>query len=64
MEQHDRIRLYLDQDTTGQKCSRYAVSLSPKYEDESSLYQHYKDLNQCVMHIGKQPKKNVRHKHQ
>jgi len=59
MEQHETIRLYLDRDTTGQNCSRYALSLSNKYQDESSLYQHHKDLNDWVMNVGKSHKKNL-----
>lgn len=53
MEQHDLIKLYLDQDKSGQNCSRYAMSLSNKYKDESHLYKNYKDLNDWVMNIGK-----------
>ncbi len=53
MEQHDPIKLYLDQDKSGQNCSRYAMSLSEKYKDESHLYKNYKDLNDWVMNIGK-----------
>lgn len=56
--QHETIRLYLDRDATGQNCSRYALSLSDKYRDESSLYQHHKDLNDWVMNFGKSQKKN------
>ncbi len=62
MEQHDVIRLYLDRDTAGQNYSRYALSLSNKYRDESGLYQNYKDLNDWVMNIGKVQKKNLRQK--
>ncbi len=53
MEKHAVIRLYLDRDTAGQNCSRYALSLSNKYKDESSLYQHHKDFNDWVVHFGK-----------
>ena len=53
MEQHEVIRLYLDRDKTGQNCSKYALSLSNKYRDENCLYQHYKDLNDWIMNIGK-----------
>ncbi|SFP79890.1 toprim domain-containing protein [Parafilimonas terrae] len=53
MEKHKAIRLYLDNDTAGQNCSRYALSLSSKYKDESSLYQNHKDFNAWVMNFGK-----------
>ncbi|OYD40412.1 toprim domain-containing protein [Sphingobacterium cellulitidis] len=59
MEQHATVHLYLDRDKTGQNYSRYALSLSEKYKDESSLYQHHKDLNHWVMNFGKTQKKHV-----
>jgi DNA primase len=60
MERHEQIRLYLDQDKTGQNYSRYALSLSNKYKDESQLYKNYKDLNDWVMNIGKGQKKGLK----
>lgn len=62
MEEHNIIRLYLDRDATGQNCSRYALSLSSKYQDESDLYKGYKDLNDWVMHQGKSQKRNLTNK--
>lgn len=59
MEQHEVIRLYLDRDTTGQNYSRYAVSLSNKYKDESHLYQSHKDLNEWLMNHEKALKKKL-----
>ena len=59
MEQHEVIKLYLDQDTTGQNYSRYALSLSNKYKDESHLYQHYKDLNDWLANLQKAQKKKL-----
>jgi len=55
-EQHKVIRLYFDRDTTGQNYSRYALSLSDKYKDESGLYQHHKDLNEMLTNFGKSPR--------
>ncbi|MBN8789345.1 MAG: toprim domain-containing protein, partial [Terrimonas sp.] len=60
MEKHNAIKLYLDRDATGQNCSRYALSLSAKYKDESSLYQNHKDFNDWVMNFGKADKKHIR----
>jgi len=57
MENHKAIRLYLDRDTTGQNCSRYALSLSDKYKDENSLYQNHKDFNDWLMNFGRTPGK-------
>jgi DNA primase len=62
MEEHECIRLYLDRDTTGQNYSRYALSLSNKYKDESCLYQHYNDLNDWLVHFGNAQKKSLGHK--
>lgn len=59
MEKHESIRLYLDRDITGQNFSRYALSLSGKYRDESSLYKHYKDFNDWV-ELWKIPKERFR----
>lgn len=62
MEQHEKIRLYLDRDTTGQNYSRYALSLSDKYKDESNLYRHHKDFNDWIMNFGKSQRKNLNQK--
>lgn len=59
MERHEAVHLYLDRDTTGQNCSRYALSLSSKYNDESAFYQNHKDLNDWVMNFGNPQKKNL-----
>lgn len=56
MEQHTSIRLYLDRDAGGQNCSRQALSWNGRYSDESTLYQHYKDLNDWAMHMGVEQK--------
>lgn len=62
MEKHEAIRLYLDRDTTGQNYNRYALSLSSKYKDESSLYQNHKDFNDWMVNFGKHQKKQQKHK--
>ena len=62
MEKHTSIRLYLDQDTAGQNCSNYALSLNKKYTDESCLYKHHKDLNDWLVNVGKAQKKTLRQK--
>jgi hypothetical protein len=53
MENHEAINLYLDNNSTGQNCSRYALSLSKEYHDESGLYQPYKEVNERLMKLGK-----------
>lgn len=62
MEQHEAVRLYLDRDSTGQNYSRYALSLSKKYKDESKLYKGHKDLNEWLMKSGDNQKKHLRQK--
>lgn len=62
MEQHEAVRLYLDSDSTGQNFSRYALSLSNKYKDESKLYKGHKDLNEWLMKSGNNQKKHIRQK--
>lgn len=59
MEKHEGIRLYLDRDPAGEKCTRYALSISKKYLDDSCLYQHHKDLNDWIMNFGKSQKQKL-----
>lgn len=60
MEQHDAIRLFLDRDKGGQRCTEQALSWSKKYRDESGLYKGYNDLNEWMQQIGKSMKKGLR----
>jgi len=53
LEEHQEISLYLDRDSAGLDATHYALSLSEKYRDESTLYKNHKDLNEWAMHIGK-----------
>lgn len=62
IENHETIKLYLDRDLTGQNCSRYALTLSDKYHDESNLYKDYKDVNDWLMKNRKDINKNIRQK--
>lgn len=52
MDQYERIHLYLDRDKTGQNFTRRALSIHKKYQDESPLYNGYKDINDWMMCIG------------
>ncbi|HEY0054300.1 MAG TPA: toprim domain-containing protein [Pedobacter sp.] len=51
MESYELIRLFLDNDKSGQSCSKRATAWSAKYSDESSLYKGYKDLNEWLINI-------------
>ena len=52
LEKHQSIHLFLDRDKTGKECTLYALSLSEKYHDESSLYKHHKDFNDWLTNYG------------
>lgn len=60
MEQHDAVRLFLDRDKGGQRCTELALSWGKKYRDESGLYKGYNDLNEWMQQIGKSMKKGLR----
>jgi hypothetical protein len=49
LETHEKISLYLDRDKAGMDQTRYALSISDRYRDKSSLYQHHKDLNDWLV---------------
>ncbi|AOW08561.1 toprim domain-containing protein [Flavobacterium gilvum] len=59
MENHNLIRLYLDRDATGINCTQRALSMSPKYQDESTLYKNHKDFNDWIMNPETAPKKRL-----
>lgn len=62
MENYNQVKLYLDNDKAGQNCSRYALSLSNKYKDESDLYENYKDLNEWLVNQDLKQQKRIRRK--
>ncbi|MEO7314314.1 MAG: toprim domain-containing protein, partial [Ginsengibacter sp.] len=53
MENHASIKLYLDRDETGNKFSKYGLSISDQYTDESDLYKHHKYFNNWLINFGK-----------
>lgn len=54
MEKHEKIHLYLDNDTAGKKCVGQLMERSKKIIDESALYKGYKDLNEWSACFGKE----------
>lgn len=54
METHSSIRLWLDRGTAGQACTMHAIKSHPAYEDKSSLYKDFDDLNEWHVHQLKQ----------
>lgn len=60
MERHDNIRLFLDNDKTGQNCTQQALEWSNRYRDESKLYEGYNDMNEWMQEFGKKQRQSVR----
>ena len=57
MQSYKSVHLYLDCDTTGQKCIQKALEINnQKFIDERQLYKNYKDLNDWIMHVGQSQK--------
>lgn len=54
METHSSIRLWLDRGTAGQACTIQAIKSHRAYEDKSSLYRDFDDLNEWHVHQLKQ----------
>jgi hypothetical protein len=59
MENYNQVKLYLDNDKAGQNCSRFALSLSNKYKDESGLYKNHKDLNDWLVNNEVRQQKRI-----
>lgn len=60
MQSYKSDHLYLDCDTTGQKCMQKALAIDrEKFKDERGLYKNYKDLNNWLMHIGQLQKQTI-----
>ena len=59
MQSHKSVHLYLDCDTTGQKCIQKALAIDKqKFFDERGLYKNYKDLNDWMINIGQSQKQS------
>src|SRR5204862_403564 len=56
MESHAQVKLYLDRDLAGVKCTKEALKRSVKFIDKSHGYRNCKDLNEWLM-------KRERHNH-
>ncbi len=56
MQAYQRVYLYLDNDTTGSRCTTLALQKDPgQFTDERRLYARYKDLNDWHRHFGSPP---------
>ena len=60
LEQHQRVHLWLDRDVTGLAYRDYALSLGSRFQDESDLYEKFKDLNDWLRNKGEVKKPVLR----
>jgi DNA primase len=60
LERYERVGLWLDRDVTGKTYTEYALSLGPRFRDESNFYGEHKDLNDWLIHKGEVPKAALR----
>jgi len=60
LEEHDVVRLWLDRDVTGKAYTQYALSMGPKYRDESGWYEKHKDLNEWQVQKGEVQKPRMK----
>lgn len=64
MTAHDNIRLFLDNDKSGDKFTKKALAIDcQKFSDERKLYATHKDLNEWVTSLGPQQQKNQSQQH-
>lgn len=60
MQSYKCKHLYVDCDTTGQKCIQKAQAIDKEsFIDERQLYKNYKDLNDWMVHIGQTQKQGL-----
>ena len=59
MEKHELIKLYLDNDEAGEKCTLHAIKRSSRFSDESNMYKGYKDLSEWWASAGRQQKQSL-----
>ena len=55
-----KIRLYLDNDPTGNEDTHLALKVSQKFKDERQIYKGHKDLNEWLMSSGHIQKQKVK----
>ena len=59
MEEHDRIKHYLDNDEARKKCTLQTVKISNRFIDESNCYKGYKDLMEWWVAAERQQKQGL-----
>ncbi|ASZ13743.1 toprim domain-containing protein [Chitinophaga pendula] len=64
MSAHDRVLLYLDNDKSGDKYTKLALTTDcQKFSDERKLYFPYQDLNDWILNIGGHQKQQHQRQH-
>ena len=58
MEKHERVKLFLDNDEAGRKCTTQALKRGSRYSDESNCYKGCKDLSEWLAELGKHQKQS------
>jgi hypothetical protein len=51
LERHEQVQFCLDHDQAGREVTERMIKSAPRYQDASSLYQGYKDLNEWLMAV-------------
>ncbi len=59
LETHQQVKLFLDRDQSGIEQTRYALSISDKYHDHSTLYQNQKDFNDWLVSSDSSNRKHL-----
>jgi hypothetical protein len=60
MDRYEKVRLFLDQDFTGEGRTRLGLFWGRKFQDESGPYAGHKDLNEFIQSVGKAQKRGYR----
>jgi hypothetical protein len=60
LSRHEHGGLWLDRETTGMAYTAYALSMGLPFQDESGLYEKFKDLNDWLIHKGEILKLNLK----
>ena len=63
MQEYDKVRLFLDNDKTGDTNIKNALKLDKaKFSDERALYKNYNDLNAMLTSFGVKEKPKQQHR--
>ncbi|WP_190295354.1 toprim domain-containing protein [Mucilaginibacter rubeus] len=60
LESHERVHLWLDNDSAGKRYLNQALALGARYRDECGFYSQFKDLNEWLCRKGLLPEHRQR----